>query len=108
MKDLIAKLEAATEEQEKALLLAALDLAYDRCWIDRLTYHRAYDWVKQGAGLCAALTLLPAGYWWMIQKDGFAYIEKYDSDEDEGMTSGGVSTTALALCAVALKARMAE
>ena len=62
MKDLIKKLEAATEDQQEELILEALQFSYDRDWITHATFTKAWAWVRSGAYLSAAMVLVPEGW----------------------------------------------
>ena len=62
MKDLIKKLETATEDQQEELILEALQFAYDRDWIVLRTHSLATAWVRSGAYLSAAMVLVPEGW----------------------------------------------
>ena len=55
------------------------------------------------ASLDAALTLLPAGWFWCVNSNGIGWAMRYDFE-----VIGKASTPALALCAAAIRARAME
>ena len=66
MKELIAKLEAATEGEQERLILEALDVAHRHNWINPATYTKAWGWAAAGHYLSAAMVMVPEG--WMVRK----------------------------------------
>lgn len=126
MKDLIAKLEAATAETEHIVIEDALDFAYERGWIDIGQYIAAMVRWRAGAYLCAALTLVLEGWAWHVagaDEDGVGDKRPYaccvgpafevdrnpyePPDADREVVEARAYTPALALCIAALKARAA-
>jgi len=103
MKDLIAKLEAATEGSRE------LDDAINRATGDK---HLSYDPPHYTTSIDAALTLVPKEFrWWSLSnkdnEDEFFIItlrEPYAGGRYRHC-AGAHLTVALALCIVALKAR---
>ena len=106
---LIAKLEAATEADERTIIQSALDHAVNHRWISERDYHRASGWLESGASLDAALTLVESGSEYSISTlFGLATVEvglnHTDGPVRERRSDGNVC---LALCIAALRARQA-
>lgn len=119
MTDIIARLEAATEDQQRWLLVEAIKLAHVRGWIDNKTYVKAIAFVEIGAFVDAALTLVPDALakkpaWWGVRRGGLTYfhasigvIEPYEDGVPQGIWAHA-NTPALALCSADLKAHQAD
>ena len=122
MKDLIAKLEAATEGSREldADIYEAIGCEVVRARKSRRGLNWCYRghfphgwlairWEKMNhltTSIDAALTLVPEGMFWSIDSSGSAYICQLDSGGQRGSVRvGDGESPALALCIAALKAR---
>ena len=70
MKTLITKLEAAPEDEQEQLIQDALQYAFEHDWITATVFVLAKEWLRMGAFLCAALVLVPEGWWWRMNQSG--------------------------------------
>jgi len=114
--EMIARLEAATEETQRADVQAALYFAQKRRWITFETWNRASAWAESGAYESAALTLVPEGLdveILILVNDGAVraevqiYPKAFAVCRDDEHIYGEGKTPALALCIAALKLRSA-
>ena len=111
--DIIAKLEAATEDEQHVCLYAVAKHARDKGWITQIQCLRMEDLIEVGAFLDAALTLVPEKGLWSVcsMEDGpFAQVIRPmpSGGFEGGLTQGSAFTPALALCIAALKAQEQE
>lgn len=106
MKDLIAKLEAATAPDRELDVSVHLAAGRDvEC-----EYTATRDVPRYTASLDAALTLVPEGYGGIvgIGKSGLTFLWQDGRGRDRGISTGSKpKTPAIALCIVALKVREA-
>ena len=108
MTALLQRLEAASADEQGHLISEAASYAREQGWIDHATCLKAISWVKVGAYLDAALTLVPEGTDWKLHRtscnaDVWFTAEIQDSNED--WWRARKSSPALALCIAALRAR---
>ena len=125
MKDLLAKLETATETEQEELILEALQYAYAQDWIKLVITGKAGRWVRQGAFLSAAMVLVPEGWlfnrmdqmsswtakavkspiptekWWTVE------LYEWGKDKD-GLSKGRAVTAPLTVTIASLKAHDAQ
>lgn len=114
MDDLIKQLEAATAQDEKRCVTAALEYAGRRGLISADAVHRGWDLASVGAWLEVAMLLVPDGWTaWELRSRGnktrfsadLSRLTECDAGEDSANGSG--PTPALALCIAALRAHEA-
>lgn len=98
MKDLIAKLESATEGSRE------LDRAI-HSHIRGVEEFLLSTWPAYTTSLDAALTLVPEGWHWNVGDVGLAWVGTHESATKIVRHDGDAHTPALALCIAALKAR---
>jgi hypothetical protein len=112
--DLIARLEAATADQQAGLIKLALWSAVDNGWITPKACGRAIRMVDAEAYESAALTLVPDGWRWSLdwtQRPPYQDCGRADLyAPGRGIKPPDVqdvyaATPAIALCIAALKAR---
>ena len=103
MKDLIAKLEAAQEDEQGELILKALQYAFEHDWIIATRFVLAKMWVRSGAYLSAAMVLVPKGWFCRLDTSG-ADVQLWHPDKRWEEYRGFAATPALAVAIAALKA----
>ena len=107
MKDLIAKLEAATEETQHIVIYDVLVWLHKNEHISDGVYDQAMRFRNAGAYLDATMMLVPVGRYCrsQIDRDGAAWFWVEGKDNEFVAYS---KSPALALCIAALKARESQ
>ena len=103
MKDLIEKLEAATEAEQERLILETLQFAYDRDWMTGVKFVMVRAWMPLGAYLSAAVVLVPEGWFYRLDTSG-ADVQLWHPDKRWEEHRGFATTPALAITIAAMKA----
>ena len=112
MKELLAKLEAATEADQERLIWDAVQYAYNRSWIFTPTCAKAHSWVRSGAYMSAAMVLMPEGWairnlWQAVKPKDWPWwgIQLWRPEPYKVLPSVlGAATPALAVAIAALRA----